>query len=520
MAKSFFKAKPQQKFDPEDPFRIFQMDPPPGLTLAPQRRSYGIYAFFCLLGIFFVGGGVQLYRNFTAKRNLPPFVFVELRALDPDGHPVAGARVRFGKVDQGLTDSFGEWRRFLRLELGRQLSVSIAKNTSQGVLHAVKNITVPPTQPRQGELELKASIDLQFKGRARAAAMPSQSLPGREPRATTAQDSAAVSSPSSQSAASDAPLAGANSGVTRLDAGNASIESAAAVIPSKPAELATSRTTAAVLGPPQTLAVRLSEPESGHYGPLCRLMKERVVPAMKKLAESEGLRPDERSSFVLMLGCVAIPEGGGLIKADLSWSEGGIAREASFLRNFSKTVNDTAKALLVLTRSHVGGEYQVTQDGPKWLLKPQPGRPEFWEPAVGETVLGQSRASFTVASEAGPRGAPRLVLSGAVGSPCVGTAADQPCVVRRISLSDAPPVASWIPLRLKIPGGMPADFKIYAAGFAARPMAASEWEYWGEPGNASNITVLKGSRLLWRQRVTNRGVAHLSGFGSDVMARR
>ena len=64
-------------------------------------------AFIAAVIALFVGLG--LYNQQPVHK---PFVLLELRAISESGHPVAGADVRIQDKKLGVTDSFGEWRRY------------------------------------------------------------------------------------------------------------------------------------------------------------------------------------------------------------------------------------------------------------------------------------------------------------------------------------------------------------------------------------------------------------------------
>ncbi|MEY4631498.1 MAG: hypothetical protein RIQ81_1618 [Pseudomonadota bacterium] len=63
-----------------------------------------------LLVCFSVAVGVAFSR--PAVTTMRTF---EIRVIDDDGHPVAGAEVKSGKQQFGVTDSFGIWRRSIRV---------------------------------------------------------------------------------------------------------------------------------------------------------------------------------------------------------------------------------------------------------------------------------------------------------------------------------------------------------------------------------------------------------------------
>lgn len=57
-------------------------------------------------------------------------VMFEVRAIDPSGHPVAGAEVWLQEQQVGVTDSFGVWRRTMRVDSGAEAKLLFKKKYS------------------------------------------------------------------------------------------------------------------------------------------------------------------------------------------------------------------------------------------------------------------------------------------------------------------------------------------------------------------------------------------------------
>ena len=116
-----------------------------------------------------------------------PFVFVEVRALDTFGRPVAGAEVKFNDKAMGLTDSFGEWRRLLKLRLGVAFPLEILKRVSNEEIRATKVIRLPNKVVDQRNIELRISVRLDMAPKGLSNASPS-SPRSRQGKATSAAD--------------------------------------------------------------------------------------------------------------------------------------------------------------------------------------------------------------------------------------------------------------------------------------------------------------------------------------------
>ena len=76
------------------------------------------------------------------KSARPPFRLIEVRAVSDDGQLIPGASVKLGKSKEGLTDAFGEWRRFIRIREGSQLSVKVVKSGKNGYWYGYRRLNV------------------------------------------------------------------------------------------------------------------------------------------------------------------------------------------------------------------------------------------------------------------------------------------------------------------------------------------------------------------------------------------
>ena len=89
-----------------------------------------------------------------------PFVYFEIKAIGPDGRAVAGAIVTSAGTEMGVTDSFGEWRRFVRVKLGATLPVQLTKVQAAETIAATRNLAIPTVMPDAGALSIKGRIEL------------------------------------------------------------------------------------------------------------------------------------------------------------------------------------------------------------------------------------------------------------------------------------------------------------------------------------------------------------------------
>ena len=153
----------------QDPFEMFSTDEPwdtkPQEGPQPVRRQQSNTLGFILIGLLVIGV-TSLVTYLSATRNSAevsqkPYAYLELKVLNADGRPVPGANVATNAKSLGLTDSFGEWRRFMRVALGESMALEVTKSMDGKTRAIVKNLLIPTKLPTIGELEVKASIQFE-----------------------------------------------------------------------------------------------------------------------------------------------------------------------------------------------------------------------------------------------------------------------------------------------------------------------------------------------------------------------
>ena len=113
---------------------------------------------------------VQLFGVIrTHTEDVKSFVLIELRSINQSGNPVAGAKVSLQGKDLGVTDSFGEWRRYLRLSPSQKLTLTLTKRQNgKRILRAMRKLQVPKTYDKNHDKEIKATLELRPVGHATA----------------------------------------------------------------------------------------------------------------------------------------------------------------------------------------------------------------------------------------------------------------------------------------------------------------------------------------------------------------
>jgi hypothetical protein len=102
------------------------------------------------------------YRNDILHREVG--VYFDIKAIDHDGHPVSGAKVYTAAKTLGTTDSFGEWRTFMRLPQRTAITISMEKNLQGERLLVHKNFVIPRVT-HDDEVNIQQTIALVSESR-------------------------------------------------------------------------------------------------------------------------------------------------------------------------------------------------------------------------------------------------------------------------------------------------------------------------------------------------------------------
>lgn len=107
-----------------------------------KQSKYVLYSFLFIFSLSLLVGVYWFIIHYYFQ-NKPVFVFIEMKVINDKGHPVAGAEVLKSKESLGVTDSFGEWSRFLSEKRGAQFSLFVRKQVDNTWLGAKKTIFIP-----------------------------------------------------------------------------------------------------------------------------------------------------------------------------------------------------------------------------------------------------------------------------------------------------------------------------------------------------------------------------------------
>lgn len=333
------KGKPTPDLRP-DPLRYLnpQTIQPP-IKMRPPRKPKGSVwstlgiASVVTLGI--IGGAIWMVSRERPKER--PFVYFELRAINDGGHPLPGVEILGNQKRLGLTDSFGEWRKYLRVPLGSAVHFELSKDYPSGAIKASKTFSIPRAITQKGTLEMTGTVQL-----------------------TSAQSAVAATRPVAP-IATKAPIA----------------VPAPAVVPvplAPPPELSTQQTT--------RIGFSIGDERSE--------VLSNVMHALEELSSAEGWLVDPKSPWRVRLQHLAYPRDPtfvGLIRVT-SVDDHGIVKE--FLRNYEGVAQLSAKTIFTALSKppvgtgpahrlqlyglndpsagiFVGGDKLVEKEGQRWI---------------------------------------------------------------------------------------------------------------------------------------------------------
>lgn len=383
-------------------------------------------------------------QNDFGQGDALPYAYLELKVIDTDGRPVAGADVRQGDKPLGTTDTFGEWRRFMRVRLGSKVAISVSKLVGGARWHGIKNLAIPKHLPSNGELEVAGAMQL---------TLGESGEEGPSPRsAVAAATSEQVLSTTEATAIFE------QMDFSRL-------------------WFTTPRT------PTQPL--------------------EDVLKSITQRSRQLGLQLDPHSEWRLRLTHLDLQGqsamAGLILVEGLSQPASGPARLLfSFLRNYQASAMATARDILWTTTQHVQFGHTVVQRPHGWFLMP-PAQALFSLQAGSLLQNADGRFMLVESRKVGAGQQPELYLAVNGVSPCPPSMTG--CLLRTPGVARVAPSEGLQRLKFALHGALPSDARIYASGYAAVRENANVWAYWGEPYRSAMVTVLSRGKIITRSRI-------------------
>ncbi len=404
------------------------------------------YAARMLLPLCMIGTGVVLWwlSGFWQTTGFQPqIVYVEVKALSESGHPIAGAEVEFGTAT-GITDAFGEWRRYLKVGHDDKIAVRVSKESAAGMLLGTKTINLPLPSQQGKEPEIKVRIRLLQAGKL-------------------------------------------NRAKAFLDKVKTSESKDTATVKSEPMRF-------------HKIEMRMVPMPAGLPSDAQKLYKistEEVWPELRKAFQSQGFEFGESPDLKLQLRYVP-QHSSGYLRMDVAWLSQGKWHQSSYLGSIKSDARATANEFMTVFRAFIPQEYQSVREGDRFFAENRTDYPKLWR-LTQDDVLTDGVQTFPASWDAK---AGRIELLSGQDQPCLG--ASDRCTLRLSTLRDRPPQTGWRKLRFKIVSGVPKGSAVFVAGFEAQSLGQGLYEFWGKPGDSMNLTVLQGSRLRARQKIQAR----------------
>lgn len=526
----------------KDPYDLFSLESP---RRGLRRLSAGTL-FAVATGVIAAVGiaGLLLWRTSRpAVEDKSPYAYFEVKAIDPDGRPVAGAVVKEGARTVGVTDSFGEWRRFMRVQPGATVMLEISKKVGGAALIAVKSMAVPMRLPKDGDIELTGSVQL-ARGNLPAAGVATavkntddadkdQPLgltsmrAAAERRAAGQTDEASVSGTSVRSEATvarEANLAAPAVATAETDGARAAAARASLRarnyeivedkdIPTLPARAASEGNAGGGLDLDQLWIV------SDAQRPFAPLSE--VVGLVKKRARDLGVQLDPQASFRLVVrDLTAAGEAGAdahLLQVEGVFGSGGAARTLfTYLRNYQNDALATARDILWAATVHAPVAHHVERQGRDWYATP--ARTHLWSLAAGRVLEGAQGQLVPIVAAVSESQALKLLTD--ADGPCPQASAR--CTLAAAGIARVAPLPSWQRLPLRVLGPLGEGSRVYVSGFEASAEGgrAGQYGYWGHAGANANVTIVRDGNVVVRGRIVSSARGSTVSVPLGATARR
>lgn len=410
-----------------------------------------------------LAGAAYVFTQNADRFSRVPYVFFEVKAIDAEGHPVAGAKVKMSNHPMGVTDSFGEWRQFLRLKLGSSMTLSLDKTSQKGEIFASKNLVIPLRRPANGEVEMRQIIQMFPKD--------SESTPNRvaaTSEETTLRAEGATETPK------DAPetltMAEKNDDAFAYNRVRVAIDMQAINKQTNPTGF-----------------------ERQNY------LATQIAPQLKQLFIKSGLAIDSESPWKINVKHISAGDGQSLIMVETLAP--GDAAPASFLRNYTTDPKLVAEQIFGLVRYHTNRSYQILREDKEWYAIQPAVAKNYWRLTEQDVLIGPKGETIPLKAAPALANFERVKLA-VSNDPCTDhlDAAGQ-CYLTRATIKHHAPREGLTKQRLRY--RLESGAQLYVLGFAALPAGTDLLEYWAKSGEKANVTLVEHGRVTLRAGLVN-----------------
>ena len=422
-----------------------------------MRPSYSYFwggVLFLALILCVVGAvGYWLSVSTSGVKAKSVYAYFELRTLGPTSRPVPGARVYHKKNQVGVTDSYGEWRRFMKVRVGSKVTFHVRKKQGGQLLYGKKIFQLPRDIAVGREPELSGSIQLKFAK--------------RQPKVRSIEPSAS------------AVVAGTVESIRP-----ALSQSKKAT--DKEVFLATSRFYRSVW-----FSVMDSQAGDSLAEKKTAQLRSFVVPRLKNFAKSWGLLLSPQAEWQISIRHLPIDASGGKIPGLIRVvsNQYGDTEKIDFLRNYTGSAEKTARVILRGLKSHVAYPHWVfATDSRQVALKQQPQQ-QFWTVKGGDRLTDGSRVLQPVKFDS------RRRLS------TLGDCGRSRCLFYSAKAPSFPPFSSWKHYSVKIYGAPSSSLSVYVSGIKAKFIGSKTWRFWGTNKANMYLAVAHGQKVIARKLI-------------------
>ena len=406
----------------------------------PRSNRRFILRSICIISVF---GLICLIVQQKNRKIASHFALVSLRVLDHMGLKVTGADVSLDGIISGKTDSFGEWRDFIKVNPGSRILIEVSKQVDGSHHTGEKLISVPRTISAMKTPDLKTSIRLR-----------------KDKNFTSIQHQKTILT----------DIQPATKGLVNLP------------------DFA-------------QVSVKFIHSANRRNANLAKSLKDEIIPALKKKFRQYGIAVTDHANWQMMLRAVPINQKSGLIRTDLFWDlNGGEVKSQSFLSELSVSTQNVASRLFQLTKIHTPKAYRAYRDGSNWYLV-QPERPlKMWRLDEYDLVTTTDKRTLPLGASfaAGER---RMRILTGNGEVCQYNAGR--CLVYSRTIEEFPLRSTQRRLTIELLKDLPQEAQVYISGIQGQKIGKRKVAYWGTPGTRSAMSVLVGDRLIYRKKILN-----------------
>ena len=425
-----------------------------------QRRRRVWHAVTVISLLFSVGFlAYHKLGSFKGSESRKHHVLFELKAIDSEGHPVAGARVSYLDKVLGVTDSFGEWRRFLKFRKGQSITLKLKKRSRDLELLASKNLIVPIEHNNSESLSVKATVKLNAKAFNGRGSHRVKKKPGNEVSRGKHKISAENEGMMSDGTDENDPY----------------------------------------------YSVWFSVFDFGHdRSGKTNVLRTNLLPALEQASIRKGLELRENSPWQVGIGHVTYrgkPSFPGVIRVIAR--RVGSEKKIDFLKNYTGSSDITADKILDSLKLHTPKPYSLIKNGSQWYV--QDLKTPIWKISNKISLTGYSGFPIKVLSKA--PGKKSLYLIDPMGREACKLNKSH-CMAVKSHLPMSPPSLAWKRFQIKVYGAHRQRALIYVGGLKASYAGGDRWSFWAKPGHHTYLSVIKEGAIIYRRLLP--AIDHLS----------